>query len=195
MERTYFENEHYKDLDINNEMYTDLRFIDCLFEDCKFHTIALDNCEFIDCEFVNCNVVTLKANNTDVRNATVSKSNLIGINWSELLPSSYKYASPIYKMNDSFLKYNTFSQLNLSKIDFKENIFDECMFDECNLSDSKFNDSEFKNTTITNSNLERADFKDALGYYIDIKSNRLKKARFSFPEVSNLLDSLDITID
>lgn len=193
--KTYYEREHHKDLDISDEVYRDLRFIDCTFEDCKFQSMTIDNCEFLDCEFINCNIVSLTSETSDVKSATIKKSNLIGVNWSELISDQYSYASPIYKMNETFLKYNTFSMLNLSKVDFKQNTFDECLFDQCELNDSKFNDSVFTNSQITNSNLERSDFKGAKDYYIDLKTNKIKDARFSYPEVTNLLNSLDITID
>lgn len=43
--------------------------------------------------------------------------------------------------------------------------------------------------------MEGADFRGAVEYIIDIKSNRLKGAKFSFPEVVNLLGALEIVID
>ena len=38
-------------------------------------------------------------------------------------------------------------------------------------------------------------FRGAQGYAVDLETNRLSKARFSFPEVVGLLSSLDIKIE
>lgn len=189
------ENKHYKNLEINDETYYDTRYIDCTFEDCKFERVKLETCELLDCEFINCTFINISSENSDLKSATILKSNIIGLNFSDFSSDLYSYASPIYKMNDSFIKYGMFIGTNLSKVDLKDNHFDECLFDDCNLVDAQFNNCEMRNTQITNSNLERADFRGAQDYYIDLKSNKLKDAYFTFPEVSNLLKSLDINID
>lgn len=40
----------------------------------------------------------------------------------------------------------------------------------------------------------KCDFRESTGYEIDINTNMLKDAKFSFPEVVSLLDSLEIKI-
>ena len=46
-----------------------------------------------------------------------------------------------------------------------------------------------------NANLEKANFKGAFNYYIDPLKNRLKNARFSYPEVLALLIPFGIKIE
>lgn len=69
------------------------------------------------------------------------------------------------------------------------------MFEECNLKDSSFEKSLLNTTQFTNRDLRGADFREATGYQIDINTNKLKGAKFSFPEVINLLSGLEINID
>jgi len=44
-------------------------------------------------------------------------------------------------------------------------------------------------------NLEKADFRSAFNYSIDPETNRIRKARFSVPAVTGLLDKYDIEIE
>ena len=78
---------------------------------------------------------------------------------------------------------------------FASSQFQECFFEECSLKGCNFKDINFASTQFNRCNLSKADFRGAYGYNIDINSNILKKAKFSFPEVTSLLSSLDIIID
>ena len=70
-----------------------------------------------------------------------------------------------------------------------------CLFDGCQLAEAKFKNCRLSGTQFTGCNLQKADFRGAAGYSIDLATNRLKAARFSFPEVVRLLDGLGIQID
>ncbi|WP_456300159.1 pentapeptide repeat-containing protein [Romboutsia faecis] len=61
--------------------------------------------------------------------------------------------------------------------------------------DANFKHICFEYTQFTQCNMTRSDFRGTYGYIIDIQSNKLKKAKFSFLEVRNLLISIDIVID
>ena len=58
-------------------------------------------------------------------------------------------------------------------------------FGGCNLTDTEF----FR------CDIQKADFRKATGYKIDVITCNIKKAKFSAPEVYNLLASLDIKIE
>ena len=129
-----------------------------------------------------------------MKNATLDKSEFIGINWNTLMGDSFR-AGPINKVRECFFKYNNFISMRLNSFDFSGSKFKESLFEECDLMDSNFKDVNFESTQFTQCNMARADFRGAYGYIIDIQSNKLKKAKFSFPEVTNLLNSIDIVID
>lgn len=78
---------------------------------------------------------------------------------------------------------------------FTNNTLSESYFDNCSLVESSFNQTKFDNTQIMNCDLRKADFRNASGYYIDLEFNKIKGAKFTYPEVSNLLNSLDIIIE
>jgi len=71
----------------------------------------------------------------------------------------------------------------------------EADFVEADLSKSLFIESDLNGAVFENTNLEKADFRTATNYSIDPEINRIKKARFSVPDVIGLLDKLDIRID
>jgi hypothetical protein len=51
-------------------------------------------------------------------------------------------------------------------------------------------DAKFENTI-----LQKADLRSAFNYAIDPEINKIKKAKFSLPEVTGLLKKYDIEID
>lgn len=68
-------------------------------------------------------------------------------------------------------------------------------FSDCNISGGSFRGCDLEDAEFLRCNLAGADFREASGYVIDLESCRVKKARFSFPEVVGLLRTLDIVID
>lgn len=160
----------------------------------QFLNMKLDRCTFSGCRFTRCNIVSLSATCTQVRYAEFDSCNLIGIHWNELLPAG-RIKNPISKLSNSFLKYNSFIHMSLARFQFAGNHLEHSMFEECNLKDSSFEKSLLNTTQFTNRDLRGADFREATGYQIDINTNKLKGAKFSFPEVINLLSGLEINID
>jgi uncharacterized protein YjbI with pentapeptide repeats len=63
-----------------------------------------------------------------------------------------------------------------------------------NLSEVDFSQSRFKEVYFLDCDLRKADFTDAVGYNINIFTNRVEKAVFSLPEVISLLKPLNIVI-
>lgn len=194
MERKEIESQEFINIELYGERIDGIRFYDCIFKDCKFEDMTVENCDFLDCTFENSSIVNIHNKNTVIKTVSFYETNLIGVNWSEFV-SDMGYSRPIYKIKDSFLKYNTFHEMDLKKNDFSKNVFHDCTFESCDLEETKFKDCDMKNTQIHNSNLKHTDFRGAKDYYIDIESNWLTKAKFSFPEVTNLLESLDIDIE
>ena len=61
--------------------------------------------------------------------------------------------------------------------------------------ESSFSECKLDKTQVSDCDIRNADFRGAVGYQIDIVTNRLKGARFSFPEVVSLLNGLGIKIE
>ena len=77
---------------------------------------------------------------------------------------------------------------------FSDCVIRETDFSNSNLKEVDFGASDLQASKFINSNLERANFVGATNYYIDPTQNRLKKAKFSSPEVLALLMGFEIEI-
>lgn len=96
---------------------------------------------------------------------------------------------------NSFLQICEFRNLNLKKISFLGSKFKEVQFLNDNLTKVNFANTEFIDTIFNKCDLTKANFVGSKNYLIDPTINIIKKAKFSFPEVLNILKTLDIEID
>jgi fluoroquinolone resistance protein len=70
----------------------------------------------------------------------------------------------------------------------------ESYFTNTCLNNANFNGVDLQGTTFHHCDLGKADFSSAMNYSIDPITNKIKKAKFSFPEVVGLLHGFDIII-
>ncbi len=70
----------------------------------------------------------------------------------------------------------------------------ECHFTETRLNGADFSDVVLSGTLFHKCDLSKADFSSAVDYHIDPLTNKIKKAKFSLPEVVGLLHGFDVTI-
>lgn len=189
----YYENETIEDVSIGDVFIKGRKYVDCKFKNCKFMGTQLDLVSFTSCSFVKCDILSIQTENSEIKNCSFKECNLIGVNWKSL--SETRSLRPFSKFTDNFLKYNSFMMMNLNKIDFSNNEMIECHFDDCQLKASDFRNVKFDKTVFTFNNLEKANFKNAVGYHIDITNNKIKGAKFSYPEVFGLLEALQIEVD
>ena len=82
----------------------------------------------------------------------------------------------------------------LKKTWFTECSIKEATFVDCNLEDAKFHNCNLQDTRFEGCDLRKADFSSATGYFINPQLNKIKKAKFSYPDVLVLLDGFDIII-
>lgn len=169
-------------------------FEECIFENCRFEECSIIRCTFLNCRFYNCTILSLSAKYSEVKNATFKKCNLIGVHWNELLPSG-RYSHAINKLESCYIKYNSFVEMTFIKFDFSGNSIQESVFEQCILTESNFQGCRLEKTQFYKCDIRKADFRNAAGYMIDITSNKLNDAKFSYPDVIRLLDSLQIKID
>lgn len=194
MQETYIEGQIITDKKFHKLTIEQCKFVDCDFENCVFEECKIIRCIFVNCRFYNCAVLTLSSKFSEVKNVILKKCNLIGIHWQELLPSG-KYARSIDKLEDCYIKYNSFVEMSFIKFDFKSNSIQESVFEQCNLSESNFQNCRLDGTHIYKCDIRKSDFRGATGYIVDISSNKMTNAKFSYPEAIHLLDTLQIKID
>lgn len=192
--KNIFESMHFEQKKFVQRTVENYEFIECDFESCSFDECTAVGCRFIDCRFNNCNIISLRSKHTELKRTEFTGCNLIGIHWNELLPAG-NVAEPLRALKDCYLKYNSFINMNLRKFDFSKNVILDSVFEDCSLLESDFRNSRLESTYITRCDIRQSDFREATGYQIDITTNRMKHAKFSFPEVINLLNILEIKID
>ncbi len=190
----YQESVCFQNTELTDELLSNLEFADCSFENCTLENFRLSRCRFSNCTFIGCSILNLQADHCSMADCSFSHCDLSGINWSDLMFGG-GYMIPIRQLEGCRLKYNNFVQINFTKFDFSGNSIAASMFADCNLSASSFTKCELERTEFFKCDLTKADFRLASGYQIDLATNQIKGAKFSFPEVVNLLDSLGITID
>jgi len=191
----YFEEQEIKDKQYEDENFENYEFIECDFTGCQFLNVKLSNCKFKNCRFSNCVIGNSTFLYCEAKNLEFVNSVLIGVIWNDLKANGIETATIFRSMKSCTIKYNYFTNLKLVKYDFRGSQFDESYFEECRLTDAKFNNVNLHGTKFIKCDLSGADFRNALEYEIDITDNKLKKAKFSFPEVVSLLSSLNIIID
>jgi len=81
------------------------------------------------------------------------------------------------------------------ELSFKSSELQDCDFYEAILAGADFSDCNLKGSLFENCDLREADFRRAMNYAIDPTQNKLKKARFSMPEVLSFLAPLEIEIE
>ena len=195
MSENFCEGQVIKDRKFQNITKERLKFTDCVFENCTFEDCKITGCSFVNCRFYKCSIISLTSKNSELKSAVFQNCNLIGIHcWNKLLPAG-SYARSIDKVKDCCMKYNSFVEMPFRKFDFSGNIIQESIFEECDLQESNFRGCRLESTQFFKCDIPRADFRDARGYVIDIPSNKLRQAKFSFPEAVSLLNSLEIKVE
>ena len=80
-------------------------------------------------------------------------------------------------------------------MNFEESKITDCDFGNSNLSESSFKESYLSGSIFDNCNLQKTDFRNSKDYSFNINKNKVKGAKFSYPEALNLLNVFEIKID
>ena len=194
MANSYLENERFQGLSFTEEAFSGLTLVDCSFVDCSFERCSLSRCTLTECRFAGCRIVDPKCESSGVRFLQLEACTLTGVNWGLLLPSG-GFGDPLDRLMDCRLKYSFFTNMDLRKFDFTGTSFTGCLFAECNLTEARFQDCDLTETEFLRCDLTGADFREAVGYRVDVPTCTVKRARFTLPEAANLLYSLGIKLE
>ncbi len=77
---------------------------------------------------------------------------------------------------------------------FKSSKIIQCRFTDTILEKACFEDVDLAGSTFHNCDLRNANFVNAINYIISPVDNKIKGAKFSFPECMGLVKSLDVII-
>lgn len=189
-----FKDSNYYQKNFSGIILTNEHVIEKEFEECHFTKVHLidckiERCRFINCTFENSMVSAMKPVNSSFVDVEFKDSKVIGCDWTV----AKKVDS--LKFTNSDVSYSNFRFLKLPGLQLINCVATETDFTEADLSEGNFQGTDFEGARFPKTNLTKANFKKAKNYLIDIRSNTITKAQFSYPEAINLLKCLDISIE
>jgi len=188
-----FENHEFYEVNFRNLKLENNEFHNKIFENCYFSESKFTNCQFIDCEFKSCNLSNTRFKNTSFVEIIFDECKLIGVNWTQAKWPIIKLNSPV-----QFYKCNI-SDSSFYELDLKEIVIEACVahrvdFREDDFSNGNFTLTDFDGSLFLHTKLVSVDFTECINYGVDPNQNDIRKSIFSTPDVLNLLNSFDITI-
>ena len=162
----------------------------CIFTACNFLSTDLSNYRFTECEFTSCNLSLTKLSGTNFQNTRFRNCKMLGLHFDTCSPFGLSFS-----FEDCQVNHSSFYKTGISKTVFRATQLHETDFTDADLTGVVFDNCDLLRATFDNTVLERADLRTAFNYSIDPERNRLKKARFSLPEVVGLLNKYDIIIE
>jgi len=185
----YFEEQVFNGVNFTEQRLKKGEYNRCQFTNCLFSGVDLSYMVFSECVFENCDLSNARLNSTSWKEVQFNECKLLGLIFSDSNP---------FLMAMNFrgcqLNFSSFYQLNLKGSQFQQCSLHEVDFTETNLTGASFHQSDLSGAIFEQTTLEKADFRAAQNYSIDPALNKLKKARFSMPDVVGLLYKLDIQI-
>jgi fluoroquinolone resistance protein len=189
-----YDEELFTQLTLEETKVEHIEFQNCKFKQCKFLGVTFSKVTFTECDFESCDLSLAKFPGCKFSEVSFKHSKLAGINWTELSWPLVKLTSPLY-FYESNLSHSSFFGLTLADLILEGCKAHDVDFREANLNHASFVGTDLQNSLFIHTNLKHADFTNAINYSIDIQSNTVTKASFSFPDVIALLNHLDIKIN
>ena len=162
----------------------------CSFISCDFSNSDLSDINFLECEFRDCNLSLARLTQTSFREAKFINCKLLGLHFNDCNDLIITF-----EFDGCTLDLSSFYKLKLKKTIFKNSKMIDVDFTETDISNSSFDNCDLQKTVFINTNLEGVDFRTSFNYSIDPELNRIKKAKFSIPWITGLLDKYDIEIE
>lgn len=181
--------EEFSELSSEKESIKSRRFEDCEFNSCLFVDCRFEKCSFIKCTFNGCVLSAIIPVDSRFIDVTFAKSKAVAIDWTK----AQKLQGLVFE--GCQVDYSNFRLLNMPKIKMANCEAREVEFIETDLNGGDFRNTDFKGSRFLRADLSEADFRGARNYFIDVKNNTLRRARFSLPEALVLLEGLDVVID
>ncbi|MFL9837569.1 pentapeptide repeat-containing protein [Flavobacterium sp. ST-75] len=186
----YTEGTDFKGMDYTVSNIPKGEYDNCTFTGCNFSACDLSSVVFTDCEFTDCNFSNAKVRGTGFKEVFFKDCKMTGLNFSVADPFLIAM-----HFTDCQLNLTSFYQLKLKKACFTNCNLQEADLTETDFTEASFTNCDFKHAIFENTILEKADLRSAVNYSIDPQQNRIKKAKFSLPAVTGLLDRFNIVIE
>jgi uncharacterized protein YjbI with pentapeptide repeats len=127
--------------------------------------------------------------NTLLRDVQFNECKMLGMGFDKSNPLGLTLS-----FDNCILNFSSFFRTKLKQTRFNNCQLQDTDFTEGDLSGSFFENCDFSRAMFDHTNLEKTDFRTAFNYTIDPESNKIKKAKFSWPSATGLLSKYNIEI-
>lgn len=184
-----YEGEIFSSQDFSETSLAEFSFFDCRFEHCVFINSLWNKTKFNASQFKNCNISFVKAEGCFLQDVLFDQCKIVGVEF-------FKCDKTFFAINikESVVSTCNFSDLTMKRASFHKSQIKDCFFINTQLVEADFTNTDLQGTVFHKSNLNKSDFSGAINYSINLQSNTVKNAKFSYPEVMGLLKSFDIII-
>ncbi|QNL50216.1 pentapeptide repeat-containing protein [Olivibacter sp. SDN3] len=191
-EQILHESKTFEHINYAEQRLENREFINCTFIRCNFNKSNLGNNDFVDCHFKYCDFSLTILHHTGFSDVVFTECKILGVDFTIVNKFMFSFA-----FNNCYLDYSLFTASKLKNTNFINCSLKEVDFSEADLSGSTFNNCSLLGAKFFHTILEKADFRTAQHFAIDVETNRMKKAKFSNLSLSGLLYKyqLDISDD
>lgn len=189
LENILHEGKTFTGIDYSAKKLSNREFVHCVFENCNFSNSDLSGNDFMDCRFSSCNFAMAKLKNSGLSNAVFFGCKIIGVDFSECNPFLFSF-----NFENCVLDYCCFVNTKVKATHFLNTSMKQVDFEGTDLTGAVFKDCDLSDAAFINCNLERADFTAARYFSIDPNVNKMKNAKFSYRELSGLLNKYQLNI-
>jgi len=184
----------FENLKLDLDSIENKHFEGCKFSKSSFVETQFKSSRFVECEFKFCNLSSAQFRYSSFIDTVFDESKLLGINWTQVKWPNINLNSPI-KLYRSNISHSSFFELKLRELIIEECKAHDVDFRGSDLSHGLFLATDFQGSLFMNCKLNSADFTDAINYAINPIENDIHKAKFSMPDVINLLNYFEIEIE
>lgn len=191
--QTEYSDESFAKLKMDAKRIHGKYFYDCVFSHCSFRESAFVSCKFNDCLFQDCDLGLARVEDSSFSDTRFERSTVVGVNWTVAAWSRFQSDAPV-SFRECVIDLSVFMGLSLRKAIFEKCSAKEVEFSEADLFSANFGGTDLSKSRFQQTNLSKANFVGATNYFIDLKTNKIEKAKFSLPEAMSLLYGLDIVL-
>ena len=166
-----------------------LEFDHCTFSGCVFLNIDLTDIKFNTCVFENCDLTMAILKQKSFVNARFFNCKLLGLRFDHCDTFTLSF-----QFEECVLSFASFYKLKLKNTKFVNCKLEEVEFIQTDLSNAIFDGCDLIRAAFENTILENADLRTASNFSINPEFNRIKNAKFSYGNISGLLDNFQISI-
>lgn len=188
-DKEYFENTCFEKINRPSINLDEIEFYNCTFSNNILFKGTFKNCRFEKCTIKDCDFSLSKFSGSIFIDTLFNDCKLMGIDWT----LTSKPLRAVF--TNCILSDSSFFSLDLTGSKIANCKAHNVDFERTNLSKSDCSSTDFLSSKFSQTNLIGADLRDARNYYINPAVNKIKKAKFSYPEVLTLLSIYDIIIE